>query len=308
MRRGRATTVVGALALGVLALLVTGCSDRDAAGEPSGAGPSAGASASPSSPSVRVEPGLVFQEADGSRSELAADACLPASGSAVPVVVLLHGGGFVSGTRENLGDLCRDLADAGYAAFSVDYGLAPESVFPSQTRDVEAALAWVRDPAQVERFDLDPTRVALLGSSAGAILAQEVGTSDAGAGLAAVVSFSGVSLMTAEALQLGTPTKEGAAMVLAYLDCRAPTATACPQAADASALLSVDAGDPPMLLFTSDDEIVPVEQAEAMHAALQEAGVASELHVVPGSAHGIEVLDEVGLEPLTGFLDRAFGT
>ena len=85
-----------------------------------------------------------------------------------------------------------------------------------------AELDPLRAPEQVERFGLDPAKIGLLGSSAGAILAQTYATSgtgptDEGSRVGAVVSLSGVSLLTEAALQLGVPSPEAAAMALNYL-------------------------------------------------------------------------------------------
>lgn len=244
----------------------------------------------------RVVADVPFTTVDG--ETLLLDACLPADDSGDrAAVVLVHGGGFVAGDRRSSGmrALCTLVASQGAAAFSVDYRLAPEHVFPSQVEDVQAAVAWLREPEQVDRFGIDPARIGVLGSSAGAVLAQSVGTAgegplDAGSRVAAVVSLSGVSLMTEEGLTLGTPSPEAAEMILTYLGCDTPSLAACPQAEPASALLDVDPTDPPMLLVNGSDELVPAEQAQAMADALTAAGVSNELLVEDGSAHGVELL------------------
>lgn len=244
----------------------------------------------------RVIADVPFTTVDG--ETLLLDACLPDDDSAErAAVVLVHGGGFVAGDRRSSGmrALCTLVASQGAAAFSVDYRLAPEDVFPSQVEDVQAAVAWLREPEQVDRFGIDPARIGVLGSSAGAVLAQSVGTAgegplDAGSRVAAVVSLSGVSLMTEEGLSLGTPSPEAAEMILTYLGCETPSLAACPQAEPASALLDVDPSDPPTLLVNGSDELVPVEQAQAMADALTAAGVTNQLIVEDGGAHGVELL------------------
>jgi acetyl esterase/lipase len=87
-----------------------------------------------------------------------------------PVMLQIHGGGFLFGTAE-LGDpRNRALAKAiGCAIVSTDYRLAPESAYPAALEDVYAALTWVheRGPA----LGLDPRRIAVRGDSAGGGLA-----------------------------------------------------------------------------------------------------------------------------------------
>ncbi|WP_170297027.1 alpha/beta hydrolase [Agromyces salentinus] len=246
--------------------------------------------------------------------ELLLDACLPDGGKPAPAVVLLHGGGFTEGNRVAGGmrELCTRFATAGFAAFSIDYRLVPSTVYPGQVQDVQSAITWLREDAQVERFGIDPERIGVLGSSAGAILAQEVGTLgdgplDTGARVAAVASLSGVSLMTEEALSLGRPSEEAIGMILAYLDCESPAADVCPQSAEASAALHVDPTDPPMLLVNGEDELVPAEQVEAMHAALDSAGVSSEVIIGRTGAHGVSLLAPAVSDALLEFFTEALG-
>lgn len=88
-----------------------------------------------------------------------------------PVAVLLHGGGWVSGSVDLYDTTCRLLADAGdLVVFSVGYRLAPEHPFPTPLDDADRALQWVRSVTR-ERFSADPTRLALVGTSAGGNLA-----------------------------------------------------------------------------------------------------------------------------------------
>jgi acetyl esterase len=90
-------------------------------------------------------------------------------GSAAPVVVYAHGGGFVSGNLDTDHARCVELARAaGALVVSVDYRLAPEDPCPAALDDVEAALRYVvRNHAAL---DADPNRVAVMGRDAGAAL------------------------------------------------------------------------------------------------------------------------------------------
>lgn len=236
-----------------------------------------------------------WSDADGA---LLLDACLPAeSTTPSPAIILLHGGGFVDGDRMGGGmrALCEQMSERGVAAFSIDYRLAPDHRYPSQVEDASHAIEWLRAPEQVQRFGIDPTRIGAFGSSAGAIIAQSIGTAgsgptDVGARVSAVVSLSGVALMSEAALDFGDPSPEAVSMILNYLGCASASAVDCPQAESASPLAQVDASDPPTMLVTGSREFVPVEQAEKMHEALLAAGVPTELVVVDGVGHGVQLL------------------
>ncbi|MGX9941780.1 alpha/beta hydrolase [Bradyrhizobium sp. BTAi1] len=88
----------------------------------------------------------------------------------LPVLLYMHGGGFVVGSLDSHQPLCRGLAiDSGVAVLSIDYRLAPEHRFPTAFEDCVDALAWLgrEGPAA----GLDPRRVAVGGDSAGGTLA-----------------------------------------------------------------------------------------------------------------------------------------
>ncbi|MDY0910390.1 alpha/beta hydrolase [Microbacterium sp. CFBP9034] len=242
-----------------------------------------------------TESNLTYREVDGEK--LGMDACLPADGDgAAPAVILLHGGGFVEGNRSSSGmdDLCVWFAEHGYAAFPTSYRLVPDYTYPSQVEDVAAAVQYLRDPAQVEELGIDPARIGVLGSSAGAIIALQAamageGALDQGSRLGAVVSLSGVADMSEDAVDLGEPSPEAVSLMLAYLGCRA--ITSCEGEA-ASPLTQTDPTDPPALLVASQHDLVPVEQAEVLDSALTAEGVPHELIVLLGSGHGSQLLTE----------------
>lgn len=87
-----------------------------------------------------------------------------------PVVLYLHGGGWVSGGLDSITHLCADLAAAVPATvISVDYRLAPECPHPQALYDCHDALDWVA--AHTEELDGDVRRIVVMGDSAGGNLA-----------------------------------------------------------------------------------------------------------------------------------------
>ncbi|QTN27111.1 alpha/beta hydrolase [Rhodoferax sp. AJA081-3] len=88
----------------------------------------------------------------------------------LPVLLFLHGGGFVIGDLETHDKVCRTLCHhTGMLVVAVDYRLAPEHPFPAATDDAEAALRWVL--AHATSLGGDANRIAVVGDSAGAQLA-----------------------------------------------------------------------------------------------------------------------------------------
>ncbi len=84
----------------------------------------------------------------------------------LPVIVSVHGGGWVYGDKERYQYYCMGLAQHGFAVVNFSYRLAPEYKFPAPLEDTNAVFCWVL--ANAGRYGLDPGRVFGVGDSAGA--------------------------------------------------------------------------------------------------------------------------------------------
>lgn len=135
---------------------------------PAGRGPGGGETAIKATPTHQD----VAYAATSAAQKL--DLYLPSGSGPFPVVIVIHGGGFMMGDKANpaLGD---ELLAAGYAVASVNYRLAGEAKYPAQIEDVKAAVRFLR--ANATTYSLDPTRFAAFGQSAGGNLAATLGTS-----------------------------------------------------------------------------------------------------------------------------------
>jgi acetyl esterase len=122
----------------------------------------------PRAPLSRVED-ITLPAADG--APLAARLYAPVAGTkALPLLLYLHGGGFVIGGLQTHDSLCRQLARrSGGAVLALDYRRAPEHRFPTAVDDAFAALRWLHGHAA--DLGADPQRLAVGGDSAGGTLA-----------------------------------------------------------------------------------------------------------------------------------------
>ncbi len=87
----------------------------------------------------------------------------------MPVIIYLHGGGFVSGGKEYRTAIAKWLAVQGYFVINVNYGLCHECVFPEQLKHLSMAVKWLE--TNQEKYNLNLKRVVVSGDSAGAYYA-----------------------------------------------------------------------------------------------------------------------------------------
>ena len=116
----------------------------------------------------------VFSITDVSiRDGLTARLYRPSAQTGLPIVLYIHGGGWVVGSIATYDNVCRKLANRAQAiVVSVGYRLAPENKFPAAVEDVYIALQWAH--AEAVSFGGDPGRLAVAGDSAGGNLAAAV--------------------------------------------------------------------------------------------------------------------------------------
>lgn len=111
---------------------------------------------------------VVYKEND--RFSLKAD-FYPAKQDFAPVVVYIHGGGLLWGTREEIQDEMVQLyTENGFSVFSIDYRLAPETKLPEILEDIKDALKWIETEGP-KHFSVNSKKIAVVGSSAGGFLA-----------------------------------------------------------------------------------------------------------------------------------------
>jgi len=110
------------------------------------------------------------------------------TGQPRPVILWIHGGGFISSSAATVADYTILLAHAGYTVASLDYSLAPGSPYPAPVRQGNAALQYLR--ANAGRFGADPARIVLGGDSAGAQIASELAAVQANPDLARSIGLT----------------------------------------------------------------------------------------------------------------------
>lgn len=254
--------------------------------------------------------------------ELKADVYSPskAPGGPSPVVLWMHGGALVLGTRKDIvltrrHELVRFL-EQGWSVVSIDYRLAPETQVPDIWEDVRDAFAWVRGSGATI-FNADTTRIAAVGPSSGGYLSLL-----AGAKLepspTVIVSWFGYGDITGDWYTKPDPFLADAPVPSAesaWASVGSAPVAELPETHDrrhfydyarqlglrgeliggrgdplpyCPAFLVTPDYPPTMLIHGDADQAVPVEQSRQMAESLRAAEVEYELIVVPGVGHSFD--------------------
>ena len=241
------------------------------------------------------EPGLhsdiEYGQADGVSLKL--DASVPEGDGPFPVAILVHGGGWGSGDKANVGSVgggadispwFSTLTGAKFVWFSINYRLAPAHRWPAQIDDVQTGIRW--EKAHAAEFKGDPRRIALFGHSAGGHLATLAGVLGEGdTRVQAVVGYAPVTDFEYE-----LPVRQGISLGLRNMFNVAgePTASSLAQLRSTSPINLVKPGLPPFLLLHGDaDKTVPYPTSLNFQARLRAAGVRCDLITIPGAPHGL---------------------
>jgi alpha-L-fucosidase 2 len=215
---------------------------------------------------------------------LTLDASIPEGTGPFPAVIIVHGGGWVNGTKRSyVTPLFEPLTKAGFAWFTINYRLAPQHRFPAAVEDVEQAIQWVKRNAG--QYKVDTRRIALMGESAGGHLVAFIGVQNKPAfRVAAVVDFYGAHDLVERERDRG----EVARNLRQFLGIEKLDEEGIAKLREASPVTYVRKGLPPFLfIHGTKDAAVPYEQSGILCDKLTEFGNRCEIYTVDGAPHGV---------------------
>ena len=220
----------------------------------------------------------------------------PETGEQVPLVICIHGGGWISGEKEGMREVAISLADNGFAAVCPEYRLAPLHPFPAAVDDILAFTDFMAQNSS--HLNIDPKRIATMGNSAGGHLAVMAGLRSSN--VAAVVDICGITDLT-------NPRDQHFDISWSFIDQFLPDATEETYKA-ASPMTFVTEKSPPFLIVHGiNDDIVPIAQSDTLAEALRAKGVPFEYHQLEGESHGFSIAGWLQIEGLMmDFLSRQF--
>lgn len=206
-----------------------------------------------------------------------------------PAMVVIHGGAWMGGKRQDMADIGIALARNGFVAASISYRLAPKFKYPAMIDDARTAVRYLRKNA--DRLGLDPRRIGATGASAGGHMSLLLGVTDSpGANpypeysskVSAVLDLFGPTDMSQDyppALDmvfqqvLGKKKADGAKEIF-----------------DASPVNFIDAQDAPIFAIHGDaDPLVPIKQSYRLQDKAKQVGLPLILKIVPGMKHELPV-------------------
>lgn len=246
------------------------------------------------------------------------DIYVPEGAGPFPVIITIHGGAFMMGSKDS-GDVASMIkaVNKGYAVVSVDYRLSGEAKFPAAIDDVQSAIKFVKDNAS--KYNLSPNKVATWGGSAGGNLAALAGTKGdktKNTDVQAVVDWFGpiyFSTMDQEFANLGaTPamgsTNTASSPETKYLGQTIGSVEAEPLVKQASPQTYISANSPAFLIqHGTSDRNIPITQSENFANKLKSVIGTDKVSFekIEGAGHGGAQFDaQENLDKVFAFLDK----
>ena len=251
--------------------------------------------------SVRLIENLPYAGTNNPRQML--DLILPKENAAnpLPVVVFIHGGGWRNGQKGSGGRRVVPFVESGnFAGVSVGYRLSGEAKWPNQIHDCKAAIRWIR--ANAKKYNLDPDRIGVWGTSAGGHLVAMLGTSgdvaamdgkigphtDVSSRVTGVADFYGPTnflTMNTTAIPEATLDHDAAnspeSLLIGSAIQESPE-----KVATANPITFVSPDNPPFLIVHGTmDPLLSFNQSELLQAAFKKTKVDSTLITIDGGGH-----------------------
>lgn len=227
---------------------------------------------------------IPYSAVGGSRTT--GDLYLPACPEMAPAALLIHGGGWRSHAKERMAGIADMLVGLGYGVFAVNYRLVTTDPWPACGDDCLAAARFLADACRSAMRPLNRRRLLIVGASAGGHLALTTGLRLPGGQVAGIVSLAGPSDLRGQISGVNVDAFPESFWQLFFGAREISPAMRF----NASPVSMVPPHPPPLLCVHSvNDDLVRIEQSEAIVAACREQGGQARLFAFDGAgkAHGI---------------------
>lgn len=207
-------------------------------------------------------------------------------------VLVVHGGGWTGGKKEDMAQICVELAKVGISSATVQYRLAPTHKYPAQLDDVQAAVRFFR--ANKEKFGLKTEKMGAIGASAGGHLSLLLGFTDTRE--LESKDFAGESSRIQYVVNLFGPTDlryDFDKTIAGFLSMQVTGKQYDPMSKDTASFSPISFIDKKSAeVFTihgEKDTLVPVMQAKRLDESLKKFEVKHEMRLIPGMGHEVNL-------------------
>lgn len=222
------------------------------------------------------------------------------AGTSFPAVVVIHGGAWMSGKRQDMAALATQFAESGFVAATVSYRLAPKHKWPAMLDDVQTAVRFLRSHAS--EYQIDPKRIGATGASAGGHLSLLLGFRDTR--IEKPAEYAGVSSKVGAVFNIFGPTDLRRDYPPA-LDSLFETVLGKKKADSAEDIRQASpvewitkSAAPVFTLHGEADPLVPNAQAKWLKEQLDARGVRNEMRIIPRMVHGINPADPAQMDAI----------
>lgn len=261
---------------------------------------------------VRVQTDVVYAILPNTpygKRELHLDLFRPEKPGKYPVLLLIHGGGWRSGNKSMDVPMAQQIAAKGYVTATIEHRLSPEALYPAAVYDIKAAVRFLR--ANAKKYNIDPNKMAIAGSSAGGQLASLVGStsgvekfegnegnSGVSSAVQAIIDLDGV-------LDFNTPDEKGTDQEAAKRSAGAlwfgATFSEAPEKwVEASPIQYIGENTPPILFVNSALPRFHFGR-DSVIAILNKHQIYTEVHTIPNTPHPFWLFHP-WFEPTVGFM------
>jgi acetyl esterase/lipase len=235
---------------------------------------------------VRHDAGIVFAQVEDQRLML--EVYRPPTSGRYPTIVVIYGGAWQNGSPSLDADFNRYMAAQGYTMIAIDYRHAPRYQFPSQLLDVQTALRFIQDHAA--EYDVDVSRMAVLGRSAGAHLAMLLAYEPDTTPIRAVINYYGPVDLAAGYQDPPTPDPINTRAILEAFLGGSPQDVP-DQYSLASPIQYIKPNLPPtLLIYGKRDHIVEAKYGQQLHDRLQATENTAVLLEIPWAEHAFDAV------------------
>lgn len=252
----------------------------------------------------KVDLDVTYSKAGG--DDLKMDIYSPPTAKMAPCLVVIHGGAWMAGQRQDMKELCEAAANRGFVAATVQYRLAPKFKWPAMLDDVQTAVRFLRTNAA--QYGIDPNRFAASGASAGGHLSLLLGYRDTRD--PKPTEYGGLSSRVSAVLDIFGPTDLSRdyppsmdILFAAVLGKQRKDATEDIRLASPTSFIDAKSA-PTFVVHGTADPLVPIIQSKRLVEMLTAAKVPCEAVYLEGGGHDDGGKDEPKRKAFRAALDK----